>query len=296
MWTARLFPGCTGSHKVRKPLFIPWMCSVNLPSPTTLGMAVLHQIKIGWALFTAAGHGPCLPSMLCQGDGFPSRTRLQTPAESEHMGGQRSSEGEGRDQNPVDGPFSELPENSLPGELWCCRCKSEFSIIRAAKCGTGCMSSLGLSHRLSEVFPSLESPNGTSVDRGLGKGAGRSQFPQECSETQGKGAAWQMEQARNGGEGQQNVGTLEPGCRDEVRFQWQCVAQRTDEKRSRKHHGGHALVALPWGQWLQATWKFPEGSALSEPLGSPARQHCGCPGKTGRGGQGGAVSQHKANP
>lgn len=52
-----------------------------------------------------------------------------------------------------------------------------------------------------------------------------------------------MEQAGNGGKGQQKAGALELGCGDRVRFQWPCVAWGTAEKRSRKCPGGHALTS-----------------------------------------------------
>lgn len=56
---------------------------------------------------------------------------------------------------------------------------------------------------------------------------------------QGEGAAWQMEQARNRDEGQQDAGVLE----DRVRFQWQCAAQHTAEKRGRKCPGRPARTS-----------------------------------------------------
>lgn len=68
------FPGCAGSHKGRKSLFPPGTSSINLPSSTALEMGVLHHNTIGQMLLTAAGHSSCLPSMLCQGVSFPSRT------------------------------------------------------------------------------------------------------------------------------------------------------------------------------------------------------------------------------
>lgn len=96
---------------------------------------------------------------------------------------------------------------------------------------------------------------------------------------QGEGAAWQTEQARNGGEGQEDAGALEPHCGDRVRFQWQCADQHTSEKRSRKRLGSYGLMALSLWQQLQAPWNLPEGGAMSELPGGPIGQH---PGTTGR--------------
>lgn len=68
---------------------------------------------------------------------------------------------------------------------------------------------------------------------------------------QGEGAAWQIEQARNRDEVQQDAGVPE----DKVRFQWQCAAQHTAEKRSRKCPGGPALTAeTPASGMFQREW------------------------------------------
>lgn len=156
-----------------KAVFLPGTCSINPPLTATLGMGVLHQIMIGWALLTAAGHSSCSVFHAAPGCWLPFQNRPRTPGESEHLGGQRSSEGEGRSQNPIEGPFSDLAETILPEEQWECHCKSGCSVLRAAKHSTVRTGGLGLSHHLCEDLPSLDSPNSTRMDRVLTKERGR---------------------------------------------------------------------------------------------------------------------------
>lgn len=140
----------------------------------------LHQTLWGWKSYTRLCQGRHSLQVLLvlhavPGSWLPFLKRLQTPGESEHMGGQGSS---GRAQNPMDGPFSVLPETSLPREKWGCHCKPEFSTRGAAKHSTVHTGSLGLGHCLCEALPRLESPNATR-DLAKDRGAGQSLFPQE---------------------------------------------------------------------------------------------------------------------
>lgn len=131
-----LFPGYMGLHKGRRSLFLPGTCSINPPLTATLGMGVLHQIITGWALLTAAGHSSCSVFHAVPGCWLPFQNGPRTPGESGHLGGQRSSEGEGRGQTHIEGPFSDLAETIPPEEQWECHCKAGCSILRAAKHST----------------------------------------------------------------------------------------------------------------------------------------------------------------